>query len=81
MLLLNNGQRLLTNQPWKPFTVVLQCSFLFVSAQWSEGKSVVSPVQKFRLKPFCLFQVLASLRTVRNNFAALTNLQDRAPSK
>ncbi|KAJ7409943.1 hypothetical protein WISP_22697 [Willisornis vidua] len=26
-------------------------------------------------------QVLASLRTVRNNFAALTNLQDRAPSK
>uniref|UniRef100_A0A8D2P6T5 3',5'-cyclic-AMP phosphodiesterase n=1 Tax=Zosterops lateralis melanops TaxID=1220523 RepID=A0A8D2P6T5_ZOSLA len=28
-----------------------------------------------------LFQVLASLRTVRNNFAALTNLQDRAPSK
>ncbi|KAG8131084.1 hypothetical protein E2320_017613, partial [Naja naja] len=29
----------------------------------------------------CLLQVLASLRTVRNNFAALTNLQDRAPSK
>lgn len=28
-----------------------------------------------------LLQVLASLRTVRNNFAALTNLPDRAPSK
>uniref|UniRef100_A0A8D0FY46 3',5'-cyclic-AMP phosphodiesterase n=1 Tax=Strix occidentalis caurina TaxID=311401 RepID=A0A8D0FY46_STROC len=28
-----------------------------------------------------LSSVLASLRTVRNNFAALTNLQDRAPSK
>lgn len=80
MFLLNNGQRLQTNQPWKPFTVVLQCPFLFLLAQWSRDKSV-SPVQKFRLKPFCLFQVLASLRTVRNNFAALTNLQDRAPSK
>lgn len=60
--------------------VVLQFPFLFLSVQWSGDKSV-SPVQKFRLKPFCLFQVLASLRTVRNNFAALTNLQDRAPSK
>lgn len=80
MLLLNNSQRLQTNQPWKPFIVVLQYPFLSLSAQWNGDKSG-SPVQKFRLKPFCLFQVLASLRTVRNNFAALTNLQDRAPSK
>lgn len=37
------------------------------------------------LKNLCFFfllsQVLASLRTVRNNFAALTNMQERAPSK
>lgn len=59
---------------------VLQCPFIFLSAQWIAANSV-SPVQKFRLKLFCMFQVLASLRTVRNNFAALTNLQDRAPSK
>uniref|UniRef100_A0A8C9L614 3',5'-cyclic-AMP phosphodiesterase n=1 Tax=Pavo cristatus TaxID=9049 RepID=A0A8C9L614_PAVCR len=43
----------------------------------SRNSSIASDI----LKPFCLFQVLASLRTVRNNFAALTNLQDRAPSK
>lgn len=81
MLLLNNGQRLQTKQPGKPFTVVLRCPSLFLSAQWSRDRAV-SPMQKFRLQPFySLFQVLASLRTVRNNFAALTNLQDRAPSK
>uniref|UniRef100_A0A672V8G1 3',5'-cyclic-AMP phosphodiesterase n=1 Tax=Strigops habroptila TaxID=2489341 RepID=A0A672V8G1_STRHB len=43
----------------------------------SRNSSIASDI----LKLFCLFQVLASLRTVRNNFAALTNLQDRAPSK
>uniref|UniRef100_A0A8B9QLG5 3',5'-cyclic-AMP phosphodiesterase n=1 Tax=Apteryx owenii TaxID=8824 RepID=A0A8B9QLG5_APTOW len=43
----------------------------------SRNSSIASDI----MQPFCLFQVLASLRTVRNNFAALTNLQDRAPSK
>uniref|UniRef100_A0A8C3NRL0 3',5'-cyclic-AMP phosphodiesterase n=1 Tax=Geospiza parvula TaxID=87175 RepID=A0A8C3NRL0_GEOPR len=80
ILLLNNSQRFQTNLPGKPFTVVLQCAFYFLSAQWSRDRSV-SLTQKLILKPLFLFQVLASLRTVRNNFAALTNLQDRAPSK
>ncbi|EOB00492.1 cAMP-specific 3',5'-cyclic phosphodiesterase 4D [Anas platyrhynchos] len=59
---------------------VVALSYCNTFSQWIAANSV-SPVQKFRLKPFCMFQVLASLRTVRNNFAALTNLQDRAPSK
>lgn len=80
LLLLNNSQKFQTNLPRKPFTVVLERAFHFLSAQWSRDRSV-SLMQKLILKPLFLFQVLASLRTVRNNFAALTNLQDRAPSK
>uniref|UniRef100_A0A803XRS6 3',5'-cyclic-AMP phosphodiesterase n=1 Tax=Meleagris gallopavo TaxID=9103 RepID=A0A803XRS6_MELGA len=42
---------------------------------------VTTPVHGDDLIVTPFAQVLASLRTVRNNFAALTNLQDRAPSK
>uniref|UniRef100_A0A8C6XT50 3',5'-cyclic-AMP phosphodiesterase n=1 Tax=Naja naja TaxID=35670 RepID=A0A8C6XT50_NAJNA len=45
----------------------------------SRNSSIASDIVNFYA--LCLLQVLASLRTVRNNFAALTNLQDRAPSK
>ncbi|XP_069483424.1 3',5'-cyclic-AMP phosphodiesterase 4D isoform X2 [Ambystoma mexicanum] len=47
----------------------------------SRNSSIASDIHgdDMIVTPFA--QVLASLRTVRNNFAALTNLQDRAPNK
>ncbi|XP_039726170.1 3',5'-cyclic-AMP phosphodiesterase 4D isoform X9 [Pteropus medius] len=47
----------------------------------SRNSSIASDIHGDDLIVTPFAQVLASLRTVRNNFAALTNLQDRAPSK
>ncbi|NWY02248.1 PDE4D phosphodiesterase, partial [Nothoprocta ornata] len=47
----------------------------------SSNSSIASDIHGDDLIVTPFAQVLASLRTVRNNFAALTNLQDRAPSK
>ncbi|KAM3939752.1 3',5'-cyclic-AMP phosphodiesterase 4D isoform 10-T10 [Leptodactylus fuscus] len=46
----------------------------------SRNSSIASDIHGDDLIVTPFAQVLASLRTVRNNFAALTNLQDRAPS-
>ncbi|XP_064413719.1 3',5'-cyclic-AMP phosphodiesterase 4D isoform X1 [Latimeria chalumnae] len=47
----------------------------------SRNSSIASDIHGDDLIVTPFAQVLASLRTVRNNFAALTNLQDRAPNK
>ncbi|XP_029432575.1 cAMP-specific 3',5'-cyclic phosphodiesterase 4D isoform X6 [Rhinatrema bivittatum] len=47
----------------------------------SRNSSIASDIHGDDLIVTPFAQVLASLRTVRNNFAAITNLQDRAPSK
>lgn len=47
----------------------------------SRNSSIASDIHGDDLIVTPFAQVLASLRTVRNNFAALTNLQERAPSK
>ncbi|XP_068107315.1 3',5'-cyclic-AMP phosphodiesterase 4D isoform X2 [Hyperolius riggenbachi] len=47
----------------------------------SRNSSIASDIHGDDLIVTPFAQVLASLRTVRTNFAALTNLQDRAPSK
>ncbi|XP_053304007.1 cAMP-specific 3',5'-cyclic phosphodiesterase 4D isoform X1 [Spea bombifrons] len=47
----------------------------------SRNSSIASDIHGDDLIVTPFAQVLASLRTVRNNFAALTNMQDRAPSK
>nr|XP_028605215.1 cAMP-specific 3',5'-cyclic phosphodiesterase 4D isoform X2 [Podarcis muralis] len=47
----------------------------------SRNSSIASDIHGDDLIVTPFAQVLASLRTVRNNFAALTNLPDRAPSK
>ncbi|XP_069605068.1 3',5'-cyclic-AMP phosphodiesterase 4D isoform X1 [Ranitomeya imitator] len=47
----------------------------------SRNSSIASDIHGDDLIVTPFAQVLASLRTVRNNFAALTNLQDRASSK
>ncbi|XP_029798137.1 cAMP-specific 3',5'-cyclic phosphodiesterase 4D isoform X2 [Suricata suricatta] len=47
----------------------------------SRNSSIASDIHGDDLIVTPFAQVLASLRTVRSNFAALTNLQDRAPSK
>ncbi|XP_052631113.1 cAMP-specific 3',5'-cyclic phosphodiesterase 4D-like [Harpia harpyja] len=47
----------------------------------SRNSSIASDIHGDDLIVTPFAQVLASLRTVRNNFAALTNLQDQAPSK
>ncbi|XP_034629578.1 cAMP-specific 3',5'-cyclic phosphodiesterase 4D isoform X7 [Trachemys scripta elegans] len=47
----------------------------------SRNSSIASDIHGDDLIVTPFAQVLASLRTVRNNFAALTNLPDRAPNK
>ncbi|XP_053557274.1 cAMP-specific 3',5'-cyclic phosphodiesterase 4D isoform X4 [Bombina bombina] len=47
----------------------------------SRNSSIASDIHGDDLIVTPFAQVLASLRTVRNNFAAITNLQDRPPSK
>uniref|UniRef100_UPI004038B16D 3',5'-cyclic-AMP phosphodiesterase 4D-like n=1 Tax=Callospermophilus lateralis TaxID=76772 RepID=UPI004038B16D len=47
----------------------------------SRNSSIASDIHGDDLIVTPFAQVLASLRTIQNNFAALTNLQDRAPSK
>ncbi|XP_034956732.1 cAMP-specific 3',5'-cyclic phosphodiesterase 4D isoform X9 [Zootoca vivipara] len=47
----------------------------------SRNSSIASDIHGDDLIVTPFAQVLASLRSVRNNFAALTNLPDRAPSK
>ncbi|KAM5125113.1 3',5'-cyclic-AMP phosphodiesterase 4D-like [Callospermophilus lateralis] len=69
------------SQRWESFLYRSDSDYDLSPKTMSRNSSIASDIHGDDLIVTPFAQVLASLRTVRNNFAALTNLQDRAPSK
>ncbi|KAM5125477.1 3',5'-cyclic-AMP phosphodiesterase 4D-like [Callospermophilus lateralis] len=69
------------SQRWESFLYRSDSDYDLSPKTMSRNSSIASDIHGDDLIVTPFAQVLASLRTVRNNFAALTNFQHRAPSK